>query len=166
MPVSPKVLPANCPEVAISTAPGGLSDGSQQSMVLDEVVLGICGLAHQVAALRDTPSSTEDTICQGGTCSPEGLEINCTPVERVSCVNAVLVDWTPSFVTKELMSAGPPFLMIWTLWVSVTTLAFCRAVSTMATSPLVSLRAKKCWLTSTSLSRAVQPSVLPSSGRG
>ena len=108
MPFSPKVLPAKCPDVAISTAPGVLSDESQQSIVVDEVVLGICGLAHHVAALKDTPPSTEDTICHGGTCNAEGFEINCTPVERVSWVNVVLVDLTPSFATKALISAGPP----------------------------------------------------------
>ncbi len=84
MPLSPNVLPAKCPDVAISTAPGLLSDGSQHSMVVDEVVLGMGGFAHQVAALRDTPLRTEDTICHGGTCKAEGFEINWTPVERVS----------------------------------------------------------------------------------
>jgi hypothetical protein len=69
-------LPPKWPDVAISTAPGLLSDGSQHSIVVDEVVLGIGGFAHHVAALRDTPSSTEDTICHGGTCNAEGFEIN------------------------------------------------------------------------------------------
>ena len=57
-------------------------------MVVESVVLGIGGAfggaAHQVAALNETPSRTADTICHGGTCKAEGLEINCTPVESVS----------------------------------------------------------------------------------
>src|SRR5579863_1779382 len=67
--------------------------------------------SHQVAVLRDTPSSTEDTICHGGTCNAEGFEINCTPVERVSRVNVVLVALMPSFATKVVISAGPPLMV-------------------------------------------------------
>jgi len=58
--------------------------------LVDAIVETICGLAHHVVVLSETPPSTADTICHGGTCSPAGFEINTMPVESVSFVKLAL----------------------------------------------------------------------------
>jgi hypothetical protein len=69
-------------------------------MVVDEVVLGIFGFAHHVAVLKGNPSSVAETTCHGGACNAEGLEINCTPVERVVLMTVLLLDFLPRPLTN------------------------------------------------------------------
>src|SRR5437763_1670901 len=110
-PARPNLCLFHCPDVATSTAPGAVvSDGSQQSILVSFVVEGIAGRAHHVAVRNESPPSSEDTICHGGTCRAEGLEISTTPDESVSLVAVVFFDLTPSASTSCLISAGPPLL--------------------------------------------------------
>jgi len=64
------------PVVAISTAPGLASDGSQHPTTVVAFVVGISGLAHQVAARNGSLPSSADTICHGGTRRLEGFEMS------------------------------------------------------------------------------------------
>jgi hypothetical protein len=54
-PYKPIVFPAHCPVLAIPTAPGLPSEGSQQAMFVEAVVGEIDGLVHHVAVFRETP---------------------------------------------------------------------------------------------------------------
>src|SRR5207244_12382098 len=107
---------------------------------------------QNVAARSEMPPKMLETVCQGGVCRPEGLEISRTPLESVSIVACVSADLTPRVLTSVLIAEGPPFFTICALDMSVTTLECCRPRSTAATSPWVSFRAKKCWLIRTLLS--------------
>src|SRR5271154_2449241 len=100
MPSSPMVLPAHVPLVAISTAPGLLSEASQHPITVLAVVVGISGLAHQVAARSETPPNNAETICHGGTCKSEGFEIKTTPLDSVSLVTILLGESFPSPATS------------------------------------------------------------------
>ena len=113
-------------------------------MFVEAVVELIFGLAHHVAVLSATPPNSADTICHGGTCKADGLEISFTPVESVTFVGVRLWDCVPSPLTRACTSAGPPFLTICRFAGSVTTLAFPSAFRTLRTSAFVSLSAKKC----------------------
>src|SRR5271166_5931085 len=106
-----------------------------------------------------------ETICQGGTCKLDGFESKRTPVDSIVFETVVLADFTPRVATNCWTSAGPPLLTIWGFLGSVTTLALLSAVRTLTRSSLVRRKAKKCWLTWTSLS-FTQPRVLPSVLRG
>src|SRR5665647_2492388 len=83
-PVRPSAWLLQCPVVAISTAPGLLSDVSQQPTVEDSVVELISGSVHQVAVRREVPPRMAETICQGGTCRFDGFEISTTPLVSVA----------------------------------------------------------------------------------
>ena len=133
----------------------------QHLTLVELVVVGIFGFVHQVAVRSDGPPRTDDTICQGGTFSFDGLEISFTPVDKVDWTTAVLVDLVPRLLIRSCTSAGPPLLAICRLFGSVTTLAFCTAFRTSIRSCLFNFSAKKCWLTRTLLS-SMQPRVLPS----
>src|SRR4051812_32641221 len=92
----------------MATGPGTPRDGSQQSGAAAVVVGAIVGFAHQVAVRRGVPPRRADTICQGGTCSFEGLAISSTPLERTVVTALVALDLVPSAATSFWMSAGPP----------------------------------------------------------
>src|SRR5262249_31578472 len=111
-PRSPNFVPCHCPEIAISTGPGGPSASSQHVTAVSPSVVGILFLDHQVAVLRLAPPSTAETICHGGTCKREGFELNCTPLDRVSLVTVLLTDFSPSPSTTSRISGGPPLLTI------------------------------------------------------
>src|SRR5262245_17053107 len=99
-------------------------------MPVDAVVEGISGDAHHVAVRSDTPLSSDDTICHGGTLSAEGFEISWTPLDSVSESGTLLADFLPSRRTRSWMSAGPPICTICGFPASVTTLAFSSACNT------------------------------------
>src|SRR5262249_59278961 len=112
IPIRPISLPFQCPEVAISTAPGLPSEASQQSILVSCVVVQICGDAHHVPVLRETPPNSAETICHGGTCRPEDFEISFTPFDSVSVVAVVLFGFVATAFTSCWTSAGPPLLYI------------------------------------------------------
>jgi hypothetical protein len=119
----------------MSTAPGlVLSDVSQQLTGVDSVVDQISGLAHQVATRNGSPSSRDETICHGGTCRSDALEMTVTPLESLHSVAFLLVDFVPRFFTADWMSAGPPLFTICAFVGSVTTLAFTSAFTTATKS--------------------------------
>src|SRR5271155_1474409 len=131
-PSRPKVIPFHVPVVATSTAPGAVVRELSQQAGTPPVVDGISGEAHHVAVRNGTPPRTEETICHGGTCMAEGLEINSTPLDSTPLTSAVLVDLTPSALTFSWTSEGPPLLTIWGFLVSVTTLALASPSSTVS----------------------------------
>src|ERR1700733_13912355 len=97
MPLSPIGLPSRSPDVATSTAPGLMvREGSQHSIGVAASVVGISGVPYQLAVRSPTPPSSEDTICQGGTCRCEGLEISSTSGPRGARNTAVDFDFSPS----------------------------------------------------------------------
>jgi len=75
--------PFQVPLVAICTAPGVPSDAAQHCGSVPAAVDGISGAAHQLATRSETPPSSAETICQGGTCSPAGLAISVMPLLNV-----------------------------------------------------------------------------------
>src|ERR1700688_2192421 len=108
--MNPREVPSQMPVVAISTAPALPNWASQQPTVDEAVVVGILGFAHHVATRNGTPPSCADTICHGGTCTADGFDINCTPLDRVDIMMVFLVDFRPSVATNAWMSEGPPVL--------------------------------------------------------
>src|SRR6266850_1317273 len=136
-------VPFHLPLVAIWTPAGAASPLSQQSMLELAVVVGICGRVHHVALLRGTPPRSDDSSCQGGTCSADGFETTRTWLESSSIVAVVLLDFRPSLATRACTSAGPPLFTIWGLPGSVTTLALPSACKTFSKSSCVRLSAKK-----------------------
>src|SRR5579871_6070273 len=112
-PLRLKVVPFHVPLVAMSTAPGGVvRELSQQAGTAPASVEGMGGVSHQVAVRSETPPSTEETICHGGTWRLEGLEMISTPLERVPVKTLLLEDFWPRAATLAWMSAGPPLLTI------------------------------------------------------
>src|SRR6185369_1183684 len=101
--------------------PGLESDLLQHFTLVVLVVVGILGLAHQVAVRSDTPPKVADTICHAGTFNLEGLEINFTPLDKVASTTSSLVDFFPRLLTRSCTSDGPPLLTICRLVGSVTT---------------------------------------------
>src|ERR1044072_108276 len=72
------------PVLAIATGPGFLvfrTSSSQHLIVVAAVVVGIHGLVHHVAARSSALLRTAETICHGGTASPDGFEIMMAPPE-------------------------------------------------------------------------------------
>src|SRR5579859_2657064 len=100
MPSSPICFPAHVPVVAISTAPGLPSDGSQHPISVVGVVVGISGLVHQVAARNGSPPRSAETICHGGTLRWEGFEMSTTPLDNLSFVAVWLEDTFPRPLTS------------------------------------------------------------------
>src|ERR1022692_2633526 len=92
----PVVLSFQAPEIAISTGPGFPRDGSQHlGTGVAAVVVGISGFVHQVAVRSGSPPNIAEAICQGGTFSFDGLEINTTPLDNLSLVGLVLLESLP-----------------------------------------------------------------------
>src|SRR5665647_3583811 len=85
---------------------------SMHLLFVDASVLAIFGLVHQVAARADTPLSSDDTICQGGTLTFDGLAISTTGlllilIDSGSCMigNLSLLDGgLPSAITASRTS--------------------------------------------------------------
>ena len=65
----------------MATDPGVPSPGTQQAIVALPSMGATLGVAHHVAARSGTPPSAADTICQGGTCRLDGLEIRPTALD-------------------------------------------------------------------------------------
>src|SRR5450432_3039711 len=95
MPSSPIAVPFQAPVVAIATAPGLPSDGSQHPGSASEVVVAISGRVHHVATRSDSPPNIAETICHGGTFRWEGLEIKTTPPDSLSLVAVRLFETSP-----------------------------------------------------------------------
>ena len=64
------------------------------------------------AVRNDGPPRSEETICQGGTFSFEGLEMSFTPVDNVDWTTSALVDFTPRLLTRSCTFAGPLLLTV------------------------------------------------------
>jgi len=69
------------------------------------MVVGIFGFVHQVAVRSDGPPRTDDTICQDGTFSFDGLEISFTPVDKVDWTTSVLGDLVARLLIRSCTSA-------------------------------------------------------------
>src|SRR4051812_16949938 len=122
------------PLKATSTRPGVPKSSRQQMIWRPTSVVGILGAAHHVAVLNGTPPSLADTICHGGTCSADGLEISLTPLDSVTSIKVVESDLLPSLAARDCSCGGPPIRASWGLVTSVTTEAFPSASRTAAVS--------------------------------
>ena len=79
--------------------------GSQHGIGVVAVVEGIIcpgRFTHHVAVRSETPPSSADTSCQGGTCREEGFAINSTPLESVHGIVGSIGSFVrlPSFNTS------------------------------------------------------------------
>src|SRR5437016_6011853 len=121
---------------------GETSASSQHPMLELDVVVGIVGVAHQVAVLSGTAPRSDETSCHGGTCSADGFEITLTLLESVLIVAVVLSVFLPRTETSAWISSGPPLPTICGLFGSVTTLALISARNTVIRSSCVRASAK------------------------